>query len=313
MKRSILLAIHLLLFLGTGDAQSVEEMQAMKEAKSTELANLEGQLKALTGQVDALKAEVAGLTDKLTPYPRWDVGALGNLGFNFSSFSDWLSKAQANTTAFNIGFSANGFANLQQQKYFWRNNATLTLGWLKFNDRDDPTDSENFKVSADALTVSSLIGYKLSEKIAVSLLGEYRTAVLDDRFNDPGYLDIGAGVTWTPVKDLVVVLHPLDYNYILSKSDFDFESTFGCKILADYKRQISKGVAWKSNLSAFASYKGFDFSNWTWVNGFTTAVKGIGIGFDIGLRGNKQEALALNRTDNPLQSYWIVGLSYAIH
>lgn len=313
MKQVLFLLLLLFVLPGISLTQSLEEMQAMKEAKSTELTNLEGQLKELTGKVDALKAEVADLTEKITPYPRWDVGALGNLGFNFSSFSDWLSKAQSNTTAFNIGFSANGFANLQQKKYFWRNNATLTLGWLKFNDRDDPNDSENFKVSADALTVSSLFGYKLSEKIAVSLLGEYRTSVLDDRFNDPGYLDIGAGVTWTPVKDLVVVLHPLDYNYIFSKSDFDFESTFGCKIMADYKRQISKGVAWKSNLSAFASYKGFDFSNWTWVNGFTTAVKGIGIGFDLGLRGNKQEALALNRTDNPLQSYWIVGLSYAIH
>lgn len=312
MNRVLCIVISLFVFSFAGITQTTEEMTAMKEAKAAELNTLEGQLKELTGRVDALKAEVADLTDKITPYPRWDIGAFGNLGFSFSSFSDWLSKAQYNTTAFNIGFSGNGFANLQQKKYFWRNGANLTLGWLKFNNRDDHTDSDEFKVSADALNVSSLFGYKLSEKLAASVLGEYRTSVLDNRFNDPGYLDMGAGATWTPITDLVVVFHPLNYNFIFADSGFDYKSTFGCKVVADYKRQLSKGIAWRSNLSAFASYEGFDFSNWTWVNGFTTSVKGLGIGIDIGLRGNKQEALAAQRGDNPLQSYWIVGLSYAL-
>jgi hypothetical protein len=73
-----------------------------------------------------------------------------------------------------------------------------------------------------------------------------------------------------------------------------------------------KNVVWKSNLSAFLSYEGSDLSNYTWVNSFSTAVKGVGIGLDIGLRSNKQEALARGREDNPLQSYWLLGLSYAI-
>jgi hypothetical protein len=273
---------------------------------------LEPQLKDLAGKVDGLKTDLANLSDKLTPYPRWDVGTAGNVGLNFSNFSDWLSKSSPNTTAINIGFSGNAFANLQQKKYFWRNGVNLTLGWIKFDDRDDPSDSKDFKVAADAFNLSSLFGYKLSEKIAISALGEYRTSVLDDRFNDPGYLDLGAGATWTPVKDLVVVLHPLNYNFIFASSGFDYQSSLGCKLLADYRRQISDGIAWKSNLSAFLSYEGGDFSNWTWVNGFTTAVKGIGIGLDIGLRGNKQEALAGGLSDNPLQTYWILGLSYAL-
>lgn len=312
MRKGVSIGVILMLCLGPVIAQTMEEMEAMKAAKTAELSALEGQLKDLGGQVEGLKKEVADLTEKLTPYPRWDVGALGNIGLSFSNFSEWLPKAQPNTTAFNIGFSSTGFANLQQKKYFWRNGANLTLGWVKFNDRDDPTDSKDFKVAADALNASSLFGYKLSEKFAISALGEYRTSVLDDKFNDPGYLDLGAGATWTPATDLVVVFHPLNYNLIFSSSGFDYKSTFGCKIVADYKRQLTEGIAWKSNLSAFVSYEGSDFSNWTWVNGLTTAVKGIGIGLDIGLRGNKQEALAAGRTDNPLQSYWILGLAYAL-
>lgn len=313
MKKHVLLLSLLVLALVQNNwAQTTEELQAMKDAKSTELAKLEADLAALTGQVDALKGEVAGLTDKLTPYPRWDKGLLGNVGLSFATFNNWLLREQPNTSAVNIGFSSTGFVNGDFEKSFWRNSATLTLGWLKFDNKDNPDDIDDFQVSADAFNITSLYGYKLSDKLAISTLGEYRTSILDGRFNNPGYLDVGVGATWTPIKDLVVVFHPLNYNFVFSDSDFDFQSSLGTKIVADYTRQLTKGVAWKSNLSAFLSYDGADLSNWTWVNGFSTAVKGVGIGLDLGLRNNKQEALAAEKTDNPLQTYWILGLSYAI-
>lgn len=293
-------------------AQTQEELLAMKAAKEAELALIEPQLKDLSSKAEALKSEIATLTDQTTPYPRWDVGALGNAGLNFTSFSEWLSKSSPNTTAFNIGITTNAFAHLQQRTYFWRNNGNLTLGWIKFNDRDDPNDEKDFQVAADAFNASTLFGYKLSEKWAISALGEYRTSVLENKFNDPGYLDAGVGLTWTPIVDLVVVIHPLNYNFIFSSGDFDYQSSLGAKLLADYKKEIVKGISWKSNLSAFLSYEGTDFSNWTWVNGFSTSRKGIGLGLDFGLRGNKQEALAAGRTDNPIQSYWIVGVSFAL-
>ncbi|WP_367392326.1 DUF3078 domain-containing protein [Lewinella sp. LCG006] len=293
-------------------AQTTEELQAMKDEKAAELATLKGELEELTGKVDALKSEVAGLTDQLTPYPRWDTGLLGNVGLNFSTFNDWLLRDQPNTSAVNIGFSTTGIANADFEKAFWRNSLNLTLGWLKFDNRDNPDDNSDFQVSADAFNITSLYGYKLSSKIAISTLGEYRTSILDGRFNNPGYLDIGVGATWTPIKDLVVVVHPLNYNFVFSDAEFDYQSSLGAKVVADYTRQLTKSIAWKSNLSAFASYEGSDLSNWTWINGFSTAVKGIGIGLDLGLRNNKQEALAAEKTDNPLQTYWILGLSYAI-
>ena len=293
-------------------AQTTEELQQMKEEKSAELTKLKGELDELTGKVDALKGEVASLTDQLTPYPRWDKGVLGTLGMNFSNFNDWLLRDQPNTSAVNIGFSSTAFVNGDFEKSFWRNNLTLTLGWLKFDDKDNPDDVDDFQVSADAFNVTSLFGYKLSDKIAISTLGEYRTSILEDRFNNPGYLDLGVGATWTPIQDLVVVVHPLNYNFVFSDSDFDFQSSLGAKVVADYTRAITKGVNWKSNLSAFLSYEGSDLSNWTWVNGISTAVKGIGIGLDVGLRSNQQEANAAMLSDNPLQTYWILGLTYAV-
>ena len=151
---------------------------------------------------------------------------------------------------------------------------------------------------------------------------EYRTTVLNN-FNDPGYLDLGVGATWTPVQNLVVVIHPLNYNFVFADDDTIFNSSLGAKIVADYTRQIG-AVSFKTNLSAFASYEDSDLSNWTWTNGFAyTLWKAIGVGFDFGLRSNKQEALnyqvntlgntdvTFDTVDNELQTFWTLGLSYA--
>jgi len=295
-------------------AQTTEELQAEKAAKSAQLDSLEKELKALDKQVKGLKADVAGLTDQLTPFPRWEKGLLGNLGVNFANFDNWLPKDQPSTQAINIGITSSAFLNAEWEKSFWRNNLNLTLGWQKFDNKsvDGDQENEDFQVSADALNISSLYGLKLSPKIAISSLAEYRTSVLDGRLNNPGYLDLGLGATWTPINNLVVVVHPLNYNFVFSEEEFDFKSSLGAKFVADYTRNIVEGLNWKSNFSGFLSYEDSDFSNWTWVNTFSTAYKGIGIGLDVGLRNNKQEALNADRSDNPLQTYWILGLSYAI-
>ncbi len=312
-KKLLLSSLAILAIAFFAQAQSTEELAATKAAKEKELGALEAQLADLTGKVGTLKSEVEDLTDKLTPYPRWDVGANGNLGLNFQGFNNWFQKATPNTNSALIGLSASAFAKLNQKKYFWNNGSILALGWLKFDDKDVDDDPNDFQVAADNFNINSLFGYKLSEKWALSALADYRTAVLDGKFNNPGLLDIGAGATWTPFKDMVVVFHPLNYNFVFSDGKgFDYKSSLGCKIVADYTRQITKGIAWKSNLSGFFSYQGSDLHNWTWINGFTTAVRGVGIGLDIGLSSNKQQALAAGKTDNPLQTYYLLGFSYAL-
>jgi len=297
------------------EAQTVKEMKAEKEAKEAELESVQTELDKLSGKAEELKSRIETLDDLVTPYPRWDKGLLGNVGLSFATFDQWLPKDQPNTSAINIGITTNGYIDGEFENSFWRNRANLTLGWLRFdNDTKDDVDVDTFQVSADAFNITSLFGYKLSESFAISTLGEYRTSVLGGKFNNPGYLDLGVGATWTPVQNLVVVVHPLNYNFVFADEidGFEFQSSLGAKVVVDYKRQIVKNLAWASNLSAFLSYEGSDLSNYTWVNSFSTAVKGVGIGLDIGLRSNKQEADAAKLDDNPLQAYWLLGLSYAI-
>ncbi|MGB5361157.1 MAG: DUF3078 domain-containing protein [Eudoraea sp.] len=306
MKKLLLLALFVLGSVYTY-AQTEDELKAAKASKSDSIAAIQGRADAIQAQIDAL--------------PGWKVGAFGTIGGSFSGFNNWYAQASPNNSAGTIGFTVNGFANRDEPKYFWRNALTLNLNWVKFDDKDDPNDQKGFRQATDVFNLSSLYGRKLSEKFAISGLMEYRTTILSN-FNDPGYLDIGVGATWTPVKDLYVVIHPLNYNFVFSSTDAIFESSLGAKIVADYSKEFG-AVKFRTNMSVFQSYKNSNLSNWTWTNSFSyTLWKMIGLGFDFGLRKNKQEALNYsvntlgNTTDtfdtvnNDLQTYWTLGLSY---
>ncbi len=301
------LVVAVALLLGaTTFAQSVESLKAEKVKK-------EAQIKKLQGEIDALKV-------KMDTRPGWKFGGMGTIGANFAGFNDWFSNAYPNSSTGSIGIVLNGFANYDQPKYFWRNTGTLNLGWTKLDTNTEDGITKKFEATTDVFKINSLYGYKLTPTLAASAMAEYRTTFINN-FNDPGYLDLGVGVTWTPVQEFVMVVHPLNYNFVFSKSGSSYDSSMGAKVMAEYKRDFN-GFKYRSNLTAFLSYSDFsNLSNWTWTNslGFNLW-KGIGVGLEAGLRQNKQEAFNLGNTggwtkledaDNPLQSYWLVGLSYA--
>ncbi|MBU2922728.1 DUF3078 domain-containing protein [Winogradskyella psychrotolerans] len=301
MNKKLFLSLILLFAVTTITfAQTKEELQTQKAEKQAEADKFQSEANALQAQIDAL--------------PGWRVGAFGTIGGNLSNFNDWYSQAAPNNITGNIGITFNAYANKIEDKYFWRNSLNTNLAWVKLDNKDTEDDSDNFEPTSDVFNISSLYGRKLNEKWAISGLAEYRTTLLDN-FNDPGFLDLGVGATWTPINNLIVVIHPLNYNFVFADNDAAFESSAGAKIVADYTRQIG-AINFKSNFSTFQSYKDSDLSNFTWTNSFSyTLWKMIGVGFDFALRSNKQEAanyqaVDLKDADNKLQSYYTVGLSY---
>lgn len=306
MKKLLFFAV-LCLSVSAISAQTKEELEQQKSEKQAE--------------ADAAQAEADALQAKIDALPGWRKGAFGTIGGNLSNFNNWYAQGVPNNASGNIGFTLNAFANLIEEDFFWRNSLTTNLNWVKFDDKDIATDDDSFRTATDVFNISSLYGRNIAKNIAASGLVEYRTTILDN-FNDPGYLDVGIGATWTPIENLVVVVHPLNYNFVFADGDSVFESSLGAKIVADYTRQIG-AINFKTNLSAFQSYKSGDYSNWTWTNSFSyTLWKMIGVGFDFGLRSNKQEALnysintlgnageTFESVDNDLQSYYTIGLSY---
>ena len=289
----------------SANAQTAEELEKEQAPKKAKIAKLNDEVKALQAKIDAL--------------PGWRKGAFGTIGGSLSGFNNWYSRTAPTASAGNIGITVNGFANLIEEDFFWRNSAAVNLGLVKL-DVDGVSGDEGFETATDVFTLSSLYGKRFNKKWALSGLAEYRTTIIDN-FNDPGYLDLGAGITWTPTNNLVVVMHPGNYNFVFSSGDTVFESSLGAKIVADYTKKYGK-LSVKSNLSIFQSYKTADLSNWTWTNSFGYTIwKGIGLGFELGLRNNKQEALNnakitdanadFSSVDNKIQSYWLFGLSYA--
>ena len=310
MTKKLLLTSVLMLSIAFGFSQTKEELQAQKSEKQAIADAAQAEANALQAQIDAL--------------PGWRVGAFGVIGGSLSNFNNWYAQGAPNNSSGNIGFTVNGYANLIQDKFFWRNALTTNLSWVKLDNKDTDLDSDKFEPTTDVFNISSLYGRNITDKLAASALMEYRTTILDN-FNDPGYLDLGIGATWTPIENLLVVIHPLNYNFVFAKNDAVFESSLGAKIVADYTRQIG-AVGFKSNFSTFQSYKSGDLSNFTWTNSFSyTLWKKIGVGFDFALRSNKQEALnfaqanfagdpadlpTFDNVDNDLQTYYTLGLTY---
>jgi hypothetical protein len=282
------------------NAQTLEELKAQK-------ADIESKLSPVKGEADKLQGEIDALNGKISTYPGWYKGSFGTIGANLTGRSNWFAAGDnSGAKIATIMGSLNGFANNLADKYFWRNAGSINLGYQKLSGSKD-VKQDGSKPTADVFNATSLFGYKITSKLAASALGEFRTSILENSF-DPAYLDLGAGVTYTPMKNMIWVFHPLNYNFIFAKDDSKFTPSLGCKIVGDYNSTIYKGIKWRSNLSGFFSYKDATPSlhNGTWTNwlGFNLW-KGIGVGIEHGLRTSKQESAKT-------QSYYVVGMSYSI-
>lgn len=282
---------------------------------SLTIVNAQTKEELLKYQTEKKVDEIQSQIDEI---PGWRLKAYGTIGGSVSGFNNWYAKETPNSSVGNFGININAFADLIEEKFFWNNATNINVSWVKFDDKDDNTDSNKYEVATDVFSLTSLYGYNLNSKFAASALGEYRSTLVQN-FNDPGFLDLGIGITWKPISDLVVVLHPLNYNFVFSRGDSEYNSSTGAKIVADYSKKYGK-LNFKTNLSIFQSYETSNYSNYTWTNSIAYTIwKNIGLGFDFGLRKNKQEALnyvlktdpdaTFDTIDNKLQSYWLLGLN----
>ncbi|MBL0023879.1 MAG: DUF3078 domain-containing protein [Saprospiraceae bacterium] len=286
--------------LSSINAQTLEELKKQK-------ADLEAKAAPILAESAEISAEIAGINAKISTFPGWYRGAFGTLGANFTGRNQWFSAGDLkDSRATTIMGSFNAFANNIETKYFWRNSGSLNLGWQKLKKGNEAV-SPKFEPVADVLNITSLFGYNVSPKLAASSLGEYRTSIIRN-FNDPGYFDLGVGFTYTPAKNMIFVIHPINYNFVFSKDNANFTSSLGCKIVGDYNTELAKGVNWRSNLTSFISYKNNNPSlhNGTWTNwlGFNI-FNGIGVGLEFALRYSEQE---IAKTQN----YYTLGFSYKL-
>ena len=304
-----LLSILLVMFLGVSVAQgqTVEELKKQRDEKAAMQADLQG-------QADALAGEVAGLSDQITKLIGWRTGVNGTVGLNFNKNNQWGGNDNA-SSGFNLGLTA--FANQDKEKFFWNNKGILVKSWQdvdKTGDTDDDALFDESNSAADIINVASLAGYKLTDNFALSALGDWNTSL--GNF-DTGTFDIGVGGTWTPLANLVIVMHPLNYHSFYSPDGFGGNGALGAKIRADYTATLpiwDNSINWSSTFTTFFPYQEAamgetDLNEWQWINTFNfNLFKNIGVGVGFGFRDIKA---VVDAAGSPLgvQSYSTIGLS----
>lgn len=288
------------------------------QAQNWEGLDLDG-LKAAKGEkeamIDAAKADIDAIQGLMDTYPGWTNSLVGTVGGNFSGFTDWIQNENINATSGSIVLDILGALRYNDDKQFLYNEAALALGRVS-NDLDtNSPGSQPVAVAPNKLNLSSLYGYKIMKNLALSAGAAYNTGVLGDNiFNNPGSLDFGLGVTWTPFEAFYLMVHPINYNWKFGDNP-DFTSGLGAKIKAGYNREILKGISWISILEGFIPYGEATRDDGTiapsatwyeWTNTFAFSVwKGIGVGVTYGIRKAESETSAT-------QSRYNVGLSYSL-
>jgi len=308
MYKLLSITVVMLLGVSTINAQTIDELKKTRDEKAAAQAELQG-------QADALAGEVAGLSDQISKLSGWKTGVSGTVGLNFNKNNQWAQNDNA-SAAFNVGVSA--FANQDKDKYFWNNKGILVKAWQDVDKTGDTQDDGLFDAensAADIINVASLAGYKLTDNFALSGLGDWNTSV--GNF-DTGTFDIGIGATWTPLANLVVVIHPLNYHTFYSPDETRGNGALGAKIRADYTNTLplwGNSIGWSSTFTTFFPYQEAavgetDLNEWQWINNFSFNIfKNIGVGVGFGVRDIKAEIAAATGLPIGVQSYSTIGLS----
>lgn len=316
--------------LGTLSAQGEMTIEQMKTKK----AEVQAKADAASAEANAAQKEAEDLQKKINALSGWMTGFSGLVGLNISGANQWVGNPNPTSTSTGLTVGLTAFANREQSKYFWNNKLIVNKAWQKVNLTGDNNSRLFDNGTVDILNISSLAGYKLSEKFALSFLGEFNSSV--ENFLAPGTLDLGVGATWRPITNLTVVIHPLNYHIAWSaQDDIASQGALGAKVRADYQNDFlvaGRKIAWSTTLTSFLPYSNnktvindvdkfgvvrtnaagetitreAGLLNWTWLNTFSFQVlKGVGVGVNFGLRDADFEY-------NGLQSFYGVGLTYTL-
>lgn len=195
-------------------------------------------------------------------------GALG-INLNQVSLSNWAAGGD-NAVGFNLQF--NYFANYRKARHLWNNQLELDYGLNK-------TKSDGTKKTNDKIYLSSVYGYELIKNLYLSGLMTFQTQFAKgydystdprtyiSRFMSPGYLLVGAGLTWTPKTWFTATLSPATWRGTFVNSDILSDegqfgvtpgkhlfSEFGANLRMEARYEFLKNMTIFSRLSLYSNY-----------------------------------------------------------
>lgn len=195
----------------------------------------------------------------------------GSLGINLNqvSLSNWAAGGE-NAVGFNLQF--NYFANYRKARHLWNNQLEMDYGLNK-------TKSDGTKKTNDKIYLSSVYGYELIKNLYLSGLMTFQTQFAKgydystdprtyiSRFMSPGYLLVGAGLTWTPKTWFTATLSPATWRGTFVNSDILSDegqfgvtpgkhlfSEFGANLRMEARYEFLKNMTVFSRLSLYSNY-----------------------------------------------------------
>lgn len=212
--------------------------------------------------------------DYLPPAPPsyWSNGILTQIGLSQVSLTNW-AEGGSPTMSLNAYIDAN--ANYAKGKMIWENRLTASYGFIQTFDKDKSV-AQQFKKSDDKIQLSSKWGYSVYDRLYFSLLFTFRTQltqsydntvsdpVLLSNFMSPGYISVGTGIDYKPLKFLSLYISPLTGNFVVvsvpglrekygNKYDQAVRSELGAQIKMDIKFVI-KSFKFGTQLVLFSDY-----------------------------------------------------------
>lgn len=201
----------------------------------------------------------------------WKTGIVFALSIGQGSQNNWA--AGGDDFSFTANTANNLFAYYKKGKNSWDNTLDINFGYIN-------TTSLGNRKNDDRFDLLSKYGYKLSNKLNLSTLGNFRSQFLKgytypgnnktfaSEFMAPAYVIVSQGLDYKPTKNLSVFISPLTSRWLFvldtalsKKGEYGIErgktstSQTGAFATIGYQQSFNKILSYKTRIDLFSNYK----------------------------------------------------------
>ena len=208
--------------------------------------------------------------------PGWKLAGVGGVTLSQVSLTDWAAGGEGSLA---LDAMLNYDAVYTNRRHLWQNRLELAYGTTH-------TKAQNTRKTNDKIFLTSMYGYRLTRTWYASLLGVFQTQFARgydytatprrylSRFLAPGYVGIGAGLTWKPNTWLSAYISPATWRAtIVSDSKLFLDPAgaatltpygvepghrirheFGANVRVEVNRDLLKNMHLYSRLDLFSNY-----------------------------------------------------------
>lgn len=202
---------------------------------------------------------------------KWNLKSIFSLNGTQSSFVNWNAGGR-NNASFIGSIRAN--ASYKDTCWKWTNDLNLSFGAIKYLDNQPAS----FQKTDDKVDFSSIVEYKFSKKLFLSLFSGLKTqmihgyvypndSIIVSSFMAPGYLNLALGIDFSPKENFSIFTSFLSEkstvvlnDYLSNLGVFGVEKgkksrqEYGAYMKIRYNTVIMKNIEMRSKLELFSNY-----------------------------------------------------------